>query len=83
MTSYEARDGRDGTEIDLSTNFFGIPPLITIPPLFHTQLSPPPGVSDRRDGRDRSTHYHSNGLVGWRGEGASSVTSRLAGDRVR
>jgi hypothetical protein len=41
------------------SEFFGFPPLITIPPLLHTYLSPPHEVCDSPE---QAAHYHTLGL---------------------
>jgi hypothetical protein len=43
----------------LSQTFFGFAPLIIIPPLRHTHLSPSPELCDSPD---HAAHYH---ILGW------------------
>jgi hypothetical protein len=66
MTSGEIHGGWSGTGADFSPSFV-FPPLIVIPPLLHTHLSPPHGVCDSHD---RAAHYHTIGPE----LGASSLT---------
>jgi hypothetical protein len=58
------------------SEFFSFPPLIIIPPLLHTHLSPPHAVCDSPD---QATHYHTLGPM----LGASSLTRHLAGLGVK
>jgi hypothetical protein len=51
--------GQIGTGALIWLSFFGLPPLILIPPLLHTHLSPPPEVCDSPD---QAAHYHILGL---------------------
>jgi hypothetical protein len=47
--------GKSGIGTGFVPNFFRFSPLINIPPLFHTHLTPPP---DKCNSSDQVAHYH-------------------------
>jgi hypothetical protein len=60
----------------VSLRVLQFPPLIIIPPLLHTHLSPPHAVCDSPD---QAAYHHTLGAK----LGASSLTRHLAGLRVK
>jgi hypothetical protein len=52
--------GRSMTGASFPPSLFGFSLLITIPPLLHTHISPPPEV---RDDPNQAAHYHILGLL--------------------
>jgi hypothetical protein len=71
LTSSDIRGGRHGTEAGF-LRVLWFPPLIIIPPLLHTHLSPP---HEMCDSPDQAAHYHTLGTK----LGASSLTRHLTG----
>jgi hypothetical protein len=53
LTSYELGAGRKGAETCFTSNFFGFPLLIIIPPFLHIYAPPPPLA-----GSDQAARYY-------------------------